>query len=172
MGNNLEAVKTLDFVEEFVGFKICNKSRKRPIVEARMMYAKLMKRYTRCSLSEIGRYIERDHATVIHYLDNFTWLKKTDQGFSSKFDLLTDMYEDFRKAWFDDDVYDDKKKIKFLEVALENTTDERNKYEAYFKRLERLDSIIQLLDQRIPKGEEEYAEQKINRMFNSIIFKT
>ena len=131
-----------------------------------------MKRYTRCSLSEIGRYIEKDHATVIHYLDNFTWLKKTDQGFSSKFDLLTDMYEDFRKAWFDDDVYDDKKKIKFLEVALENTTDERNKYEAYFKRLKRLDSIIQLLDQRIPKGEEEYAEQKINRMFNSIIFKT
>jgi hypothetical protein len=170
MGNNLEAVKTLDFVEEFVGFKICNKSRKRPIVEARMMYAKLMKRYTRCSLSEIGRYIEKDHATVIHYLDNFTWLKKTDQGFSTKFDLLTDMYEDFRKAWFDDDVYDDKKKIKFLEVALEKTNYEKNILDIYFKKIQRIDSIIQLIEQRTPRGEEEYVEAKINRMFNSIIF--
>jgi hypothetical protein len=171
MGNNLEAVKTLDFVEEFVGFKICNNSRKRPIVEARMMYAKLMKRYTRCSLSEIGKYVDKDHATIIHYLNNFTWLKKTDQPFSTKFDLLTEMYEDFRKAWFDDDVYDDKKKIKFLELALNKVTEEKNKYELYFNRIERIDSIVQLLEQRIPKGEEEYAEQKINRMFNSIVFK-
>lgn len=172
MGNNLEAVKTLDFVEEFVGFKICNKSRKRPIVEARMMYSRLMKHYTRCSLSEIGKYIDKDHATIIHYLDNFSWLKKTDQGFSSKYDLLLDMYEDFRKVWFDDAVYDDKKKIKFLEAALDKVTEERNKYELYFKRLERLDSIIQLIEERIPKNEEEYAEQKINRMFNSIVFNT
>ena len=172
MGNNLEAVKTLDFVEEFVGFKICNKSRKRPIVEARMMYSRLMKHYTRCSLSEIGRYIDKDHATIIHYLDNFSWLKKTDQGFSSKYDLLLDMYEDFRKVWFDDAVYDDKKKIKFLEAALDKVTEERNKYELYFKRLERLDSIIQLIEERTPKNEEEYAEQKINRMFNSIVFNT
>jgi len=170
MGNNLEAVKTLDFVEDFVGFKICNKSRKRPIVEARMMYAKLMKRYTRCSLSEIGRYIEKDHATVIHYLDNFIWLKKTDQAFSTKFDLLTEMYEDFRKAWFDDDVYDDKKKIKFLEVALEKTNYEKNILDTYFKKIQRIDSIIQLIEQRTPRGEEEYVEAKINRMFNSIIF--
>ena len=127
MGNNLEAVKTLDFVETFFGFKISNKSRKRPMVEARMMYAKLMKRYTRSSLSDIGRYIEKDHATIIHYLDNFTWLKKTDQSFSSKFDLLTDMYEDFRKAWFDDEVYDDKKKIQFLEVSLNKTTEDKTK---------------------------------------------
>ena len=170
MGNNLEAVKTLDFVETFFGFKISNKSRKRPMVEARMMYAKLMKRYTRSSLSDIGRYIEKDHATIIHYLDNFTWLKKTDQSFSSKFDLLTDMYEDFRKAWFDDDVYDDKKKIQFLEVSLNKTTEDKTKYENYFKRIERLESIIQLIEERTPKGEEEYVEAKINRMFNSIIF--
>jgi hypothetical protein len=171
MGNNLEAVKTLDFVETFFGFKISNKSRKRPMVEARMMYAKLMKRYTRSSLSDIGRYIEKDHATIIHYLDNFTWLKKTDQSFSSKFDLLTDMYEDFRKAWFDDDVYDDKKKIQFLEVSLNKTTEDKTKYENYFKRIERLESIIQLIEERTPKGEEEYVEAKINRMFNSIVFK-
>jgi hypothetical protein len=171
MGNNLEAVKTLDFVETFFGFKISNKSRKRPMVEARMMYAKLMKRYTRSSLSDIGRYIEKDHATIIHYLDNFTWLKKTDQSFSSKFDLLTDMYEDFRKAWFDDEVYDDKKKIQFLEVSLNKTTEDKTKYENYFKRIERLESIIQLIEERTPKGEEEYVEAKINRMFNSIVFK-
>ncbi len=170
MGNNLEAVKTLDFVETFFGFKISNKSRKRPMVEARMMYAKLMKRYTRSSLSDIGRYIEKDHATIIHYLDNFTWLKKTDKEFSTKFDILSDMYEEYRMVWFNDEKLEDKKKSQLLERSLEAVTLEKVKYEDWFKRFERLDSIIQLIEERTPKGEEEYVEQKINRMFNSIVF--
>ena len=45
MENNFEAAKTVEFVNDFFGFDISIKSRKRQIVEARMMYAKLMSRY-------------------------------------------------------------------------------------------------------------------------------
>jgi hypothetical protein len=47
---------------------------------------------------------------------------------------------------------------------------EKVKYEDWFKRFERLDSIILLIEERTPKGQEDYVEQKIYRMFNSIIF--
>jgi hypothetical protein len=170
MSNNFETTKTIEFLESFFGFSLSEKSRKRNMVEARVIYAKIMKVYTRTSLSDIGRAIGKDHATIIHYLSNFKWLKKTDQGFSSKYDTVADMYEEFRATWFNEDRFDEKKQIQLLKSSIHKVTNEKEKYEKYFKKIQRIDSIIQLIEERTPKGEEEYVESKINRMFNSIIF--
>ena len=167
---SFETTKTLEFVSDFLGFDLTQKCRKRYIVEGRMMYAKLMKRYTNVSLSDIGRAIGKDHATVIHYINNFAYIKKSDDHFSSKFDMMADTYEEFRETWFDDVKFDDKRKIKVLESSLKELVERKNEYERYFNKIKRIDSIIQLIEQRTPKGEEEYVESKINRMFNSIIF--
>lgn len=170
MENNFEATKTLEFVNDFFGFDIAVKSRKRHIVDARMMYAKLMSRYTNTSLSEIGRLISKDHATIIHYLRNFKYIKKQDQEFSTKFDIMSDVYEKFRECWFDDERFDDKKRIHILELSLSKASQKNDEYDKYFRKIKRIDSIVQLIEERTPKGEEEYVESKINRMFNSIIF--
>ncbi len=167
---SFETTKTLEFVSDFLGFDLTQKCRKRYIVEGRMMYAKLMKRYTNVSLSDIGRSIGKDHATIIHYINNFAYLKKADQNFAYKFDMLADTYEEFRETWFNDEKFDEKKKIKVLESSLKEILEKKNEYERYFNKIKRLDSIVQLIEQRTPKGEEEYVESKINRMFNSIIF--
>ena len=167
---SFETTKTLEFVSDFLGFDLTQKCRKRYIVEGRMMYAKLMKRYTNVSLSDIGRSIGKDHATIIHYINNFGHLKKTDQQFACKFDMMADTYEEFRETWFDDVKFDDKRKIKVLESSLKELVEIKNEYERYFNKIKRIDSIIQLIEQRTPKGEEEYVESKINRMFNSIIY--
>lgn len=168
---SFEIIKTVEFVNEFFGVDISSKSRKREIVEARMMYAKLMKRYTKHSLSAIGAPIGRDHSMIIHYNKNFTWLKKSEPEFARKFDTLNDMYEEFRAVWFDAERFDEKSKIIFLQKSLQTEQEKVEKYEKYFTKIKRLDSIIQLIEQRTPKGEEEYIEQKINRMFNSIVFR-
>jgi hypothetical protein len=168
--NSFETTKTLEFASDFLGFDLTQKSRKRYIVEGRMMYAKLMKRYTNVSLSDIGRAIDKDHATIIHYIKNFSYLKKADIHFATKFDMLADAYEDFRESWFDDDKFDDKRKIKVLESSIKELVEIKNQYEKYFNKINRIDSIVQMIEQRTPKGEEEYVESKINRMFNSIIF--
>jgi len=168
--NSFETTKTLEFVCDFLGFDINQKSRKRYIVEGRMMYAKLMKRYTNVSLSDIGKSIDKDHATIIHYLKNFAYIKKADHQFASKFDMMSDSYEEFRESWFNDERFDEKRKIRFLESSIKELLEKKNEYEKYFRRIERIDSIVQMIEERTPKGEEEYVESKINRMFNSIIF--
>jgi hypothetical protein len=170
MSNNFETTKTIEFLESFFGFSLSDKSRKRSMVEARIIYAKIMKIYTATSLSDIGRAIGKDHATIIHYLTNFKWLKKNDIAFSSKYDTVADMYEEFRATWFNEDRFDDKKQIQLLKSSIEKMTTEKEKYEKYFKKIKRIDSIVQLIEERTPRGEEEYVESKINRMFNSIIF--
>lgn len=170
MNNNFETAKTLDFFESFFGFKLSDKSRKKNIVEARMMYAKIMKRHTNMSLTDIGRSIEKDHATIIHYLNNFSWFKKADVNFSSTFDILSEMFDDFKKTWLDDVKYDDGRKVFFLESQVKTLREEKDSYDKYMRRMKRIDSIIQLIEERTPRGEEEYVESKINRMFNSIVF--
>jgi hypothetical protein len=84
--------------------------------------------------------------------------------------MLADTYEEFRETWFNDEKFDDKRKIKVLESSLKEILEKKNEYERYFNKIKRLDSIVQLIEQRTPKGEEEYVESKINRMFNSIIY--
>lgn len=167
---NFEATKTLEFVSDFLGFDLTQKSRKRYIVEGRMMYAKLMKRHTNVTLSDIGSVIGKDHATIIHYLKNFHYVKKVDQNFSNKFEMMSDAYEEFRDCWLDGNKFDERKKIKFLESSIKELLDRKSEYEKYFNKIKRIESIIQMIEQRTPKGEEEYVESKINRMFNSIVF--
>lgn len=167
-----EITKTVEFVNEFFGVDISSKSRKREIVEARMMYAKLMKRYTKHSLSAIGEPIGRDHSMIIHYNKNFAYLKKNEPEFGRKFDTLNDMYEEFRESWFNVERFDEKSKIIFLQKSLHTEQQRVERYEKFLNKIKRLDSIIQLIEERTPKGEEEYVESKINRMFNSIIFNT
>lgn len=167
---NFEVARTIDFMESFFGFSLSDKRRNKEIVEARMMYAKIMRRYTKLSLTGIGKAIGKDHATIIHYLNNFSWFKKADSAFSVKFDLLTEMYDEFRATWLEDTKYEDDRKVFFLEKTVAKLKEQKERYEKYIKKIERIDSIVQLIEQRTPRGEEDYVEGKINRMFNSIVF--
>ena len=69
-----EQIKKL--VIENTGIDIDNPVRKRPFVEARAIYYKLLREYTLLSLVEIGDYVKKNHATVIHGLKNLdSWCK-------------------------------------------------------------------------------------------------
>lgn len=47
---------------------VCGKSRKQDVVYTRMTIAYFLRQYTKLSTTEIGNLINRDHATIIHYL--------------------------------------------------------------------------------------------------------
>lgn len=47
---------------------VCGKSRKQEVVYTRITIAYVLRRYTTLSIKRIGRLINRDHSTIIHYL--------------------------------------------------------------------------------------------------------
>ena len=47
---------------------VCGRSRKQDVVYTRMTIAYFLRQYTKLSMTEIGNLINRDHATIIHYL--------------------------------------------------------------------------------------------------------
>ena len=50
---------------------ICGRSRKQEIVYPRMVIACFLRQHTALSTTEIGRLINRDHSTIIHYLKTY-----------------------------------------------------------------------------------------------------
>jgi len=56
-----------EIVEQHYKLDITTKTRKREYVEARAIYFYLTRQYTRMSLSSIGKTMDRDHSTVLHF---------------------------------------------------------------------------------------------------------
>lgn len=68
----MEQLKEIfDNLQNYLGYDIDLKSRKRKQVYARFVYFKAAKHLTNCSLEEIGAFINKDHATVINGIKKF-----------------------------------------------------------------------------------------------------
>lgn len=53
-------------VEEVTGCDVNEKTRKREVVEARMIYYSILVDYARFTLTKIGKSVGKDHATVLY----------------------------------------------------------------------------------------------------------
>lgn len=51
--------------------EILSRCRKRELCFARMTIGRFLRKYTALSLAEIGKLINRDHSTIIYYLNSF-----------------------------------------------------------------------------------------------------
>ena len=49
-------------------YKVWNRSREPMSVTLRMMIAYFARHYTNASLKQIGRFMQKDHSTIIHYI--------------------------------------------------------------------------------------------------------
>jgi len=81
----IQAEMLFQEIEKFTGItkaELQSKTRLREVVDARIMYAYIMKSKTLLTLLKIGQQINRDHSTVIHYLRQFKNLQKTDKNFN------------------------------------------------------------------------------------------
>jgi len=66
----IELDELIDYVNATLGLDIRQDSRKREFVDARAFYYELARRLTNNSLHRIGDSLNRNHATVIHSLNN------------------------------------------------------------------------------------------------------
>ena len=75
-------------VENYFGFFINVRSRKRHFVDARKIYFGLCREFTKKSLTEIGRSMERDHASALHNIRSCKDLLFTDPEFKRNYIIL------------------------------------------------------------------------------------
>ena len=76
-------------IKEVTGIDVNNATRRRDVVEARALYFKLVKDKYNYTLQEIGNSVNKDHATVIHALNNVDmWMRFNQDLFNKYLDCL------------------------------------------------------------------------------------
>lgn len=84
---NVESVKL--FVNEFFNLDISSKSRLRKNVYARTIYYKLcIDIFKKVTYTELGKHVNRDHATVIYSLKEFESILKYDTLFQEMYNTI------------------------------------------------------------------------------------
>ena len=152
-------------IEEAFNVKIMAKGRYRETVDARMVFAKILRERGHIFKS-IGVYLKKDHSTIVQYVQQAPNIFKTDKK-------LMDLYLECRNKFIENRepivLHTDRDLVREV-LSLRNQIDDLiSQYETIKeieKKYERLNGIINLIELRTPVGSENLIKKKINEMFN------
>jgi len=154
-------------VESIMDSTLITTCRKRPHINARMIFSKILldKGHTTTS---IGKYLGKSHCTVVHYKQRF-------DGYIMNDKRLKESYEHAKAVYYGsfDPVYDmDKAQLKHeifnLRNKVQKTEEKMEQIKKQYAWKAEFMGIQELLYQKVPKGHEKGVQQALNRYLNGI----
>jgi hypothetical protein len=164
-----DAEKVKNIVQLVTGSNIFERNRKRGVVEARMLYGILLYElgYT---FKGIGRTINKDHTTIIHYTRSIKDLIETDNNIAKKYlkckkmlllETTSDDLADYEIRRIKDELHIAKQEIELLTKEREELISEYT-----HKKDKRMTKIFKLLEDNTPVGHELIIERKLIKFFD------
>lgn len=92
---NKETIK--EIVESYFEISISRNTRKRQYVEARAIYFKLCRDFTQLSLEQIGKSVNRDHASVLHGCRSINTWVEVDKRINNNMRILKNKIVNYQK---------------------------------------------------------------------------
>ena len=160
--------KLKEIVSKVFDTNINIKTRKRNNVEARMIFSKIL-REDGNTFESIGNAINKDHSTIVYYVNQASVLIKQSIELSDKYLECKNCYIDNLDVVLPQMKYDElKNEVLELNLLINQLTIERNEIIKVQEKYNRIKKIINLVAERTHVGKEEFIERKINQMFNGI----
>jgi len=160
--------KLKEIVSQVFDTNINIKTRKRNNVEARMIFSKIL-REDGNTFESIGKAINKDHSTIVYYVNQASVLIKQSIELSDKYLECKNCYIDNLDVVLPQMKYDEiKNEVLELKLLINQLTIERNEIIKVQEKYNRIKKIINLVAERTHVGKEEFIERKINEMFNGI----
>ena len=160
--------KLKEIVSQVFETNINIKTRKRNNVEARMIFSKIL-REDGNTFESIGNAINKDHSTIVYYVNQASVLIKQSIELSDKYLECKNCYIDNLDVVLPQMKYDELKNEAIeLKLLINQLTIERNEIIKVQEKYNRIKKIINLVAERTHVGKEEFIERKINQMFNGI----
>lgn len=166
--DELDAIRIV--VEGELDIDIFGDSRKRKLVDARIIYAKIAREHN-YSFKSIGRRIGKDHSTIIHYMKNFDWLFSSDTEFRETYIYLKERFIEIQPKLIESQEIEIINNSMMLHKQIEKLSLENQKYLSDKLKYERLQKILWLINDRTPVGQEDFVESKLNNFFNSLVMR-
>jgi len=160
--------KLKEIVSQVFDTDINIKTRKRNNVEARMIFSKIL-REDGNTFESIGKAINKDHSTIVYYVNQASVLIKQSIELSDKYLECKNCYIDNLDVVLPQMKYDElKSEVIELKFLCNRLATERNEIIKVQEKYNRIKKIINLVAERTHIGKEEFIERKINQMFNGI----
>ena len=160
--------KLKEIVSKVFDTNINIKTRKRNNVEARMIFSKIL-REDGNTFESIGNAINKDHSTIVYYVNQASVLIKQSIELSDKYLECKNCYIDNLDVVLPQMKYHELKNEAIeLKLLINQLTIERNEIIKVQEKYNRIKKIINLVAERTHVGKEEFIERKINQMFNGI----
>jgi len=160
--------KLKEIVSQVFDTDINIKTRKRNNVEARMIFSKIL-REDGSTFESIGKAINKDHSTIVYYVNQASSLIKQSIELSDKYLECKNCYIDNLDVVLPQMKYDElKDEVVELKFLVNKLASERNEIIKVQEKYNRIKKIINLVAERTHVGKEEFIERKINQMFNGI----
>lgn len=167
-----EMLQLKSIVSKKFGVDINKHTRKRDYVNARLVYAKILRErgYTHES---IARSLNKDHATIIYYVRCAMHIFMQDKFLEKKYIECKSLFFgeiDPSMNPTSEEMLSERVKTLTTQVDKLTADNEMLSYELdeKVKRLRRLNKIINLIEERTHYGKEELIEKKIREMFNGL----
>lgn len=163
MEENVDMDNLRMIINEIFEVDVIKKGGNRNLVNSRKVFSKILigRGY---SLSSIGRYLEKDHTTIIHYARDVDALLKYTPNVLNKYLIVKDKFMKIDGALLMTiKEREMQSSIDMLNEKIEELITENNKY-----KWNRLSSTISLIEKRTPIGKEDFMYKKINQLLNSM----
>tara|TARA_R110000765_G_scaffold39003_2_gene85085 strand:+ start:2053 stop:2706 length:654 start_codon:yes stop_codon:yes gene_type:complete len=180
-GNILQVI-----VEEVFDAKIMLLNRKRDTVDARRIYSFILRergyRYTK-----IGRFLQKNHATILHYTRDINVILKTNPSLMEKYLLCKKIFlEDLERAdaikaeshdsTFQSAVYSMNQTIKkleqqveYLEVRNQSLTNQNEWYDKEISQYNpKLNTLYKIITDRTKADTVTKLSKKLNTLYNGV----
>ena len=99
---HIEKIKKLIKLE--YGYDVDSPTRKREIVETRAMYYTILKEFTNLTLAGIARTVGKNHATILHGLNNFKNWKKQNKYLNYAYKSIKHIF--ISATWWEREIWD------------------------------------------------------------------
>jgi hypothetical protein len=157
----------MEIVESHFNVKLMSNRRKREIVDARMIFAKILRERGH-TYQTIADFMYKDHSTIIHYVQQATGLIKNNRGVMDMYMLCKNKFMENRDPVV---LYTDRdlvKEVLSLREQIDELIADYENVRGIEKKYKRLEHIINLIDSRTPLGSENLIKRKINELFNGL----
>jgi len=167
-----EMIQLKAIVNKKFGLDLNMNTRKRVYVNARLVYAKILRErgYT---YESIARSLNRDHATIIYYTRCASNIFMQDRFLEKKYfeckNLFFGQIQPIEVSDSEDTLSEqlDTLKEKVYGLTAENKL-LSSELDESVKKTRRINKIINLIEERTHYGKEELVEKKIREMFNGL----
>lgn len=145
---NKEMIK--EIVDNYFEINLKRNTRKRNYVEARAIFYKLCREFTKMSLEQIGEQVNRDHSSVLHGIrclnnwveqdnrikNNLRILRNKIRNFEDEKDNIIDLDESIvlKYVQLKEQVKEQEEIINDLRKALNDITEKHNKREKFYQK--------------------------------------